>query len=581
MPVTDASNTVSQKLPKSKPANALPPVDGLKGERERLLSRTSSMASRRPRRKSAGYLSERDEEDEDDESDAEGLAPWLTPAGKKKDKIRQSRGSRSRATTRMSRRTSSPEELKMLNDRAGSKSIDKTFGFDEIRAVDDANITDRDSSLDRNFGSVSRKDGRQSKGKKSRTGRGTVMKVPRIRLSLRRTSSAKIPKDLQERLEKIMEKERRIRSSHGKRTEKEIHPFTDSESDWDMKRHAIKIRIDPKNIVKEKQGKDRLKLPKINFQMRRRTSSAKLPKELQDKLIKDVEEKRKVKSSLGQIPKDKCYVVSETEGEGTANETDSTGGKVSKISPLIKLDIPLTHKDVKSSGDAVNIDEKQKSDDKEVANIEKVADSKAEDNSIHVAERKTQSDAVAVSQVSKSSRAGSRATSRRRHGADDTAFEDDDGLSTLESLRGGAVNRLGEQEDLILESARQDEEMVDSAVEDDALILHEIPLDLVTESHNIVESTELNKSQNEMPLESQATFDPLSRMTQQSLQSVSLENELDTEDPSLIPDKIGQDVADYTLDTNEEPLKLGDLTDEQKLQTANLRSSLKGTNLKI
>lgn len=604
---TKTSNVPTQDPGKGK--DVLPPIEGVKGERERLLSRTSSMGSRRMKRRSQSHLSGQDEEEEDDESDAEGLAPWLTPAGKKKEKIRLSRGSRSRATTRQSRRPSSTDgdELKELQDVLSGNVKAKSRAA-EMDALGEISNTDRDSSLDRNTGSVTKRDGQGSKARKK--GRGTVMAVPRIRLSIRRPSSAKIPKELQERLEKIMEKERRARSSHDRRPKKEVHGFTDSESDWDMKRGTIRYRIDPTKIVKDKKGKDRLKLPKINLGPRkRRTSSAKLPKEMQEKLASEMEKNRKIRSSLGHIPKEHFIGVSETEAEVSANETDRTDQeKVSKVKPITKPDTktiegdsnygePISKNVTKGSetdlvkkdteNEEKELETKDPHEEKAVENLHGEVDISGSVTAELKSETKA-SDAVAKSVISRSSVGGSRGTVRRKQAADDTAFEDDDGLSVVDSLRGGAVNRLGETsvEPHRIDSRKLDEELVDSAVEEDEepevmAQNGDFPLDQAitqvqvdSESHDkdIVVKEEVG----EFAGESQDIFDPISRLTQQSLKSVSLADELELQEAVKLVDITGHETGDGNVSAKrddetkgkkiEEP-KEGEsagLTDEQK-----------------
>lgn len=585
---TKMSDSVNQEIPKGKSSEVLPPIGVIKGEREKLLSRTSSMASlasRRQKRRSASHLSERNEEDEEEvESDEEGLAPWLTPAGKKKEKIRMSRGSRSRASrSRSTKLSGERDELKELKDVGGKmESVGKKPG-DETDTLSEAYPTDRDSSLERRTGSVTRKEGSRSKAKMLKKGRGTVLKVPRIRLSLRRTSSAKIPKELQERLEKIVEKERRAKSSQGHRDQKELHGFTDSESDWDMKRSVIKTRIDPKNIIKEKKGKDRLKLPKINFHLRRRSSSAKLPKELEEKLVNEADKSRRAKSSVDEAPKDKFMVVSETEGEITANETDET--EMEKVSKLKKLESQFQEQIMlEKSFKEKSVDLKVEEASVLLENVIKVEISKA--GAVKDAEMDGKAeitDAKAKSVVSKSSRTFSAGTSRRKHGADDTAFEDDDGLSAVDSHRGGAVNRFGEEEERLGGSRRIDERQIDSALEEDFVLDSEPPQELG--SHRDVELDNSMKATTEGPndlmVESQATVDPLSRLTQQSLKSVSLTNEFDLEDIRNVADDgkdTRQDLVEKSKegDVEETRSKMKSLTDEEKLGSSRPQISLKG-----
>ena len=584
----------------------LPPIGPLKGEREKLVSRTSSMASRRMKRQSQSRLSDRDEEDEDDESDPEGLAPWLTPSGKKKEKIRQSRASRSRATTRMSHRALSAEgdELKELeNIISGKVKLKSRAG--EMGALGETSNTDRDSSLDRNTGSVDRKtgsvnrrDGRASKGKHLKKGRATVMKVPRIKLSLRRTSSAKIPKELQERLGQMMEKERRVMSSHGRRSNKDMHAFTDSESDWDKKKNIIRYRMDPTKVIKEK-GKDRLKLPKINFGARkRRTSSAKLPKEFQEKLAAEMEKNRKVRSSLSHIPKEDFLGISETEAEVSANDTDK---EVSK-------DLHPTKPDTKTQGvsdetkDIMegagtnakgDVDSKAKTDEKlsdYQGSKEKSEEiEKLEENDVFGETDAAGKHYASKSVMSRSSISGSRGTMRRKQG-DDTAFEDDDGLSSVvDSLRGGAVNRLAdpnEEPERITDSRKLDEEQVDSALEEDVDINelgddsrndirrmslredYQIMNSVIDEDGEGVEHVRDSKGHanvieaddeviSAFP-ESQATLDPWSRLSQQSLKSVSLADELEFETSRPVAEKVKPADGKEAAEEKSEKAKVAD-----------------------
>jgi len=348
----------------------LEPVTGLKGERERLLSRTSTRASKKPLMKSGTDLvKEIDDEfneltveerqalgddgdidkDKDydaeaegdtESTDAEGLAPWLSPFGKKK--VLKPASARTRSSGSVDGEDDgSDKESDDSGDDADVGRKSGKGGKDSRAGRSSSTALGRGSQAGRISKTKLNKDYEAFKTKHEKR----EMKVSQVSLALRRTSSAKIPKELAERLQQEMEKSRRIRSSLGNRMVKSSlgHKLlknknkksarqdqrkekgSDSEVEWDRKRGAIRRKVDPKSIGRTEKGKSTLKMNRVKLSLRR-PSSAIVLKEMQAKLNKIYEETLRTKTSLSHHnEKDEKYdieILSEVEKSGSDAEDD-------------------------------------------------------------------------------------------------------------------------------------------------------------------------------------------------------------------------------------------------------------------
>ena len=111
------SSVTVQEFPKVK-GEVLPPIGVIKGEREKLLSRASSKGSIKPKIRSSSHMTEQEEEEEDDDDD---IAPWLRNFGKSRAQTRaRSRSSEKSLPEHPTRGSSEPGKS------AGSMEDDKS-----------------------------------------------------------------------------------------------------------------------------------------------------------------------------------------------------------------------------------------------------------------------------------------------------------------------------------------------------------------------------------------------------------------------------------------------------------------------
>lgn len=330
LPIEDGSDTKMSNLTVAKlKEEANDPIDGVKGEKERLMSRTSSKASKKPKIKSPSHLSE---QEEDGESEDEDLAPWLKNWGEPKIQSFLLTGTvdEDKKSSRLSVSETVEGERKLSSKSVSGSVMDSKRESGEISgSVLD---TKRESSEIRNEVVSQKSQISDEVGRNENItpwfhnlGKPKVEAPNPPESATLRPTRTDTREDANDIIDIVKQENIKVEKQDSS-NERKKQTIPQKKLDLEADKKKLYAAYRKKKAAKEK--KKQVSKPKEKekelVERSRRTSSAKIPKELQNKLNKELDKVRRIKSSFGYVDEMDSPVMSEEENErdGVEAETD-------------------------------------------------------------------------------------------------------------------------------------------------------------------------------------------------------------------------------------------------------------------